>query len=133
MKQLNKKMSIEKYILTKENAYSFAKSLDKEKLIQFINKIEITDPEEALIYITTLLYPNDLNIINVFSQSMNMQQLCEKLNMPSKIIQIKAREYYDYKLPQLLKQNKILNQLCRQESKFWNDDITNEILDSKLK
>lgn len=131
--QSNKKMSIEKYISIKENAYSFAKNLTKEKIIQFIKKIEMNDPEESLIYITTLLYPNDLNIINVFSQSMNVQQLCEKLNMHSKIIQIKAREYYDYKLPKLLKQNKILNQLCRQESKFSNDEITNEILDEKLK
>lgn len=131
--QSKKKMSIEKYIEIKENAYSFAKSLKKDKIIEFIKNINIPDPEESLIYISTLLYPNDIDIIGMFSEKMNKQQLCERLNMPQQIIQIKIREYFDYKLPELLKKNATLNSLCRQDSKFSNDDITEEILNSKLK
>lgn len=131
--ELNKKLDIRKYLAVKESAYTFAKVLDKNRIVKLIQNLEIEDPEEATIYITTLLYPNDLDIIPIVEEKQDLEQLSNFFNIPSKILQLKAREYAKYNLLQLLKQNETLNNLCRDQSNFSNNEAINEIISSKLK
>lgn len=119
---LRKKMTIEQYASLKENAYCFAKTLDKEQLINFIENLNISNQEEALIYLSTLMYPNDKEIISEFTQGCNLTKISQKLNIPETILNIKAQECASYKLNHILKNNKVLNDLASQQSKFTNDD-----------
>lgn len=131
--KLNRKLDTKTYIETKKNAYSFAKVLTKDEIVNSIQKLDIADPEEATIYISTLLYPNDLDIIQVVYEKYNLEQLSKLLNIPSKIIQLKAREYVNYNLPQLIKQNKDLNALCHEQTNLSTSETIDEIIASKLK
>jgi len=131
--QFNKKLDIKKYIEVKEAAYTFAKVLDKNKIIETVQNSTIKDPEELTIFISTLLYPNDLEIIPMVYEKQNIEQLSKQFNIPGKILQLKAREYVNYNLSQLLKENKSLNMLCREQSNLSNDETISEIINSKLK
>lgn len=131
--KLNKKLDVKKYIEIKETAYTFAKVLDKNKIIEAVQNLNIKDPEEATIHISTLLYPNDLDIIPTIYEKQDIEQLSKRLNIPIKILQLKAREYANYNLPQLLKENQTLNMLCKEQANFTNNEEIDEIINSKLK
>lgn len=127
-----RKMSLEEYINIKESAYTFAKCLEKESIIKYIKNMKIDNIEESLIYIYTLLFPNDIEIMDQLATTINPNKISENLNIPISIIQAKINEFSTYNIYRILGSNSVLRSLASQQSKFSTDEV-NQILDTKLK
>lgn len=124
------KLDLEKYIQIKIQAYNMSDALTKEKIIEMASKYEINNPEERLIYISTLLYPNDQEFIQLFN---NKKETPEIAKIPKAILETKIYEYYRYDLPKLLQQNESLRQYSNYKTKFEDDPTSEEIITSRFK
>lgn len=124
------KLDMEKYIQVKTKAYLLSDALTKDQIVEIASKYEISDPEERVIYISTLLYPNDAKLIELLYNNMQSPEL---LKIPKTILETKVSEYLRYDLPNILKQNPSLRQYSNYKTKFEDDSATEEIINSRLK
>ena len=124
------KLNMEKYIQVKTKAYLLSDALTKDQIIEMASKYEISDPEERVIYISTLLYPNDAKLIELLYNNMQSPEL---LKIPKTILEAKSAEYIKYSLPKILEQNPSLRQYSNYKTKFEDDSATEEIINSRLK
>lgn len=131
--QENKWLSTKEYQNLKENAYSFAIMLEKENLLSFFEGLEFSNKEEYIIYGCTLLYPNDLQIIEEFNKKLDLNKISQKLNIPVSILKIKLNEYSHYKYQNVLKNYQPLMRLASKLSNTKLSDETNELFESRLK
>jgi len=124
------KLDMEKYIQVKTKAYLLSDALTKDQIVEIASKYEISDPEERVIYISTLLYPNDAKLIELLYNNMQSPEL---LKIPKTILEAKSAEYIKYNLPEILEQNPSLRQYSNYKTKFEDDSATEEIINSRLK
>ncbi len=148
---MNKTLTKEEYIDLKAETYKLIKAilqLKKENsnisiksLINFIDNMKPSDVESGMIYISTILIPDDYS----FSQNVEMNVRTDKLsklygyNYPIGIYSSKVMEMKKYELAKLIKDREIDSTLasCSEdifEKKYlrlWDKDSDEEIRDKK--
>jgi len=116
-------LSKEEYITIKTKAYELASTLAKEEiegLINFINSKNIKNSGEKEIFISTLLYPNDMDVIIEREENHvhDIKGLEKATLIPTNILILKLSEYAAYGTIKLLEENKELRRLAEQASQF---------------
>ena len=106
------KMSKETYKEIKQNIYSLLIEFDKQELIEHYEKQEFSTEEERTILINTILYPNDVQIMNELTRTMDVERISKKMNMPISAIRDKGKEFGRYRTWQVLKEDEELKQLA---------------------
>jgi len=116
-------LSKEEYITIKTKAYELASTLAKEEiegLINFINSKNIKNSGKKEIFISTLLYPNDMDVIIEREENHvhDIKGLEKATLIPTNILILKLSEYAAYGTIKLLEENKELRRLAEQASQF---------------
>lgn len=119
MKELTK----EEYIDIKRKAYELASTLSKEEiegLIEFINARSIRKTGEKEIFISTLMYPNDIDLIYAREEKHihDLKGLEKETLIPNDIILTKLVEYGRFNTMEILTSNKELRTYAEQASQF---------------
>lgn len=117
------RLSQEDYISLKTKAYELASTLPKkeiENIINLINSQDMKDNGEKKIFISTILYPNDMDVIIEREENHihDLKGLEKATLIPSDFILLKLSEYGTYGTIKLLKENKELRRLAEQASQF---------------
>lgn len=125
MEQIREKVTPRQYKIIKERAYRLAaelseKDLTKEEYEEIVNETSFLNEDEQIIYRTTVLYPNDIEILRQreigreSGNKNNINYLCKELNIPFNIMIAKMREYQNYDIIGLLTSNPELAKLTEQ-------------------
>ena len=121
----NIKLTDREYEMVKKNAYISATILTKTQIINHLNEDCFYDSKSDLgiIYRTTLMYPNDIEIIEEYTNGgtqngHDLGHISKTLGIPQNIIRFKIMEYNKYNTLELFSKNLEIKRLAEQASKF---------------
>lgn len=120
----NEKMSYEYYGRLKFMLYELVSQYDKNKLLQFFNeKVLYKTQEEKEIVINTILYSDDIKILNALTLFHGEEKIAYELGIPVEIVRKKAKEFSRYRIWELFKQNKEIKNIAMSISDTKIQDV----------
>lgn len=120
----NEKMSQEYYGRLKFMLYDLVSQYDKNKLLEFFKeKVLYKTQEEKEIVINTILYPEDIRILDALAFFHGEEKIAYELGIPVEIVRGKAKEFARYKIWDLFKQNEEVKHIAISISDIQTDDV----------
>ncbi len=121
---------ITRYCLVKNSAYNsveYFKSLSDEEKIKFIAEFPIEESEKNL-FITTLLLPNDIELLNLLKEKglMAFIELSDKFNIPFKLFAYKVSEYDNIDLMSFIDEGRISRNSASQKGIYFDKENNTE-------
>ena len=96
----------------------------------FATKVTYKTQEERDIVINTILYPEDIRILDELTYFETEEKLSHKLNIPVEIIRLKSKEFTNYKIWNLLQKNEDARKVAIELSNIdtdYGEEIINRI------
>ena len=133
MNFIQKIMTIDEYISIKNWAYNsveYFRNLSLKEKYNFIKSLPINNKEVLNIFLSTLILPNDLELMTLFSNNKNLNEIAHKFNVPFTLIIRKKLELREMNIVGYIKSGKISQQSALQQPVNLNnkDDIDDLLL-----
>lgn len=118
----------EEYILIKNCAYNsieYFRQLSLDEKFNFIKVSPFKEKNEVAIFISTLFFPNDLELIEQFKSNKDLKTIADLYKVPIELIKIKKEELDSMDLTRMIKERKISFKSTLQSYQGINDDNIN--------
>lgn len=110
------KMNDSDYVNIKESAYNFILNTSKEEREKIVKSLmldlKFLHSDSKRINASTMLYPNDIQILEEYVKDHNITNISKKLNIPPTILTEKIMEYKIYNFVELLENKPKFNELA---------------------
>lgn len=113
----NPKMDEEQYRKIKQMLYEYTLE-NKEGLLEKFMNVKYSTEEQKKICINTILYPDDLEIINELKKTLDVEKVSERINIPIEVLREKGKEYGRYRTYELLNDDPVLKELALEINGF---------------
>lgn len=119
-------MTVQEYILLKNWAYNsveYFRNLSMVEKYNFLKSLPFKDKVTLDIFLATLFLPNDLELITLFSNNKNIEEIAKQFNVPINVIVRKKLELQEMDIAGYIKEGKIKEQSALQRPiQLTNDD-----------
>ena len=125
MNFIQKIMTIDEYIAIKNWAYNnveYFRNLSLKEKYNFIKSLPFNNKEILNIFLSTLILPNDLELVTLFSNNKNLNEIAHKFNVPFTLIIRKKLELSEMDIISYIESGKISHQSALQQPINLNDE-----------